>query len=96
MMNHEHITPFVCFGWGCDFKGRYERENEADFVMAKLSMLNEFYKLNKVWVYKRDGDSTKNRYAPASMYFRERPWTQREMLKVLKEVGEDAMRYYLH
>ena len=19
MMNHEKITPFVCFGWGCDF-----------------------------------------------------------------------------
>ena len=96
MMNHEHITPFVCFGWGCDFKGRYARESEADFVMAKLSMLNEFYKLNKVWVYKRDGDNTKNRYAPVSMYFRERPWTQREMLKILREVGEDAMRYYLH
>ena len=92
MMNHEPITPFVCFGWGCDFK----ETDEADFVMAKISMLNEFYKLNKIHVYKKHGDSTRNRFAPVSMFFRERQWTQPEMLKILKEVGEDAMRYYLH
>ena len=92
MMNHEHITPFVCFGWGCDFK----ETDEADFVMAKISMLNEFYKLNRIHVYKQHGDSTRNRFAPVSMFFRERRWTRREMLKILKEVGEDAMRYYLH
>ena len=92
MMNHEQITPFVCFGWGCDFTEDYM----DDFVMAKISMMNEFYKLNKIYVYKRDGDSNRNRYAPVSMYFREERWTQQEMFEVLKEVGEDAMRYYLH
>lgn len=93
MMNHEGITPFVCFGWGCDFVEEYDKEA---FVMSKISMLNEFYKLNKIYVYKRDGDSLRNRYAPVSMYFREERWTREEMFKVLKEIGEDAIRYYLH
>lgn len=93
MMNHEPITPFVCFGWGCDFKGNY---TNSDFVMSKISMMNEFYKLNKLYVYKRDGDSDKNRYSPVSMFFREKQWTQKEMYGILKEVGEDAIRYYLH
>ncbi len=92
MMNHEYITPFVCFGWGCDFVENYG----DDFVMSKISMMNEFYRLNKIYVYKRDGDGTRNRYAPVSMYFREEQWTREEMFNILKEVGEDAIRYYLH
>lgn len=93
MMNHEPITPFVCFGWGCDFAKDYSKD---DFVMSKVSMLNEFYKLNKVYVYKRDGDSNANHFAPVSMFFREERWTREEMFEILKEVGEDAIRYYLH
>ena len=92
MMNHEQITPFVCFGWGCDFNDKYT----DDFVMAKVSMMNEFYKLNKLYVYKRDGDSHKNRYSPVSMFFRTKEWTEKEMYEILKEIGEDAIRYYLH
>ena len=96
MMNHEQITPFVCFGWGCDFAEDYAAESDGNFVMSKISMLNEFYKLNKVYVYKRDGDSSANRFAPVSMFFREARWTRKEMFEILKEVGEDAIRYYLH
>ena len=44
MMNHEDITPFVCFGSGCDF------ETEATTVLAKISVLNEFYYLNKTYI----------------------------------------------
>lgn len=93
MMNHEHITPFVCFGWGCDFSENYTTN---DSVMAKISMLNEFYKLNRIYVYKRDGDSNLNRFAPVSMFFREEQWTREEMFQILKEVGETAFRYYIH
>ena len=92
MLTHEFITPFVCFGWGCDFKEDYKN----DFVMAKISMLNEFYKLNKTYVYKRDGDSSHNHFAPVSMYFRENKWSEDDMFKILKEVAEDSIRYYLH
>lgn len=93
MMNHEQITPFVCFGWGCDFRENYTAD---DFVMSKVSMMNEFYKLNKIYVYKRDGDSNKNRYSPVSLFFREEEWSRSEMFAILKEVAEDAIRYYLH
>ena len=91
-LNHESITPFVCFGHGCDFNEDYD---ENDFVMSKISMLNEFYPLNKIYVFKRDGDSNKNRFAPVSMYFREDDWTKEEMFEVLKEIGETSIRYYL-
>lgn len=64
--------------------------------MAKISMMNEFYRLNKIYVYKRDGDSNRNLFAPVSMYFREKEWKQKEMFGILKEIGEDAIRYYLH
>ena len=92
MMNHERITPFICFGWGCDFVQDYK----DDFVMSKLCMMNEFYKLNKVYVFKRDGDSNRNHYSPVSMFFREKEWTSEEMFKILKEIAEDSVRYYLH
>lgn len=91
MMNHERITPFVCFGWGCDFIEEYG----DDFVMSKVSMLNQFYPLNKIYVHKRDGNSNMDSFAPVSMYFREKPWTQKEMFNILKEVAETSLRYYL-
>lgn len=67
-LNHEPLTPFVCFGHGCDFVEQYD---ENSFVMSKLSMMNEFYALNRTYVFKRDGSSDKNHFAPVSMYFRE-------------------------
>ncbi len=92
MMNHENITPFVCFGWGCDFKEKYS----DDFVMAKISMMNQFYELNKIYVFKRDGKDTTNSYDPVSMFFREERWTREEMLERLIEIGETSLRYYLY
>jgi type II restriction enzyme len=93
MMNHEAITPFVCFGHGCDFVQDYD---ETSFVMSKISMLNEFYYLNKTYVFKKDGHNNKNHFSPVSMYFREQEWTQREMFDVLKEIAETSLRYYLY
>ncbi len=90
MMNHESITPFVCFGSGCDFA-----ESEKT-VLSKVSMLNEFYPLNKTYVYKRDGSADKNDYAPVSMYFREENWSTEEMFDIMKEIAETAFRYYIY
>ncbi len=91
-LNHEPITPFVCFGSGCDFVEDYDQNA---FVMSKVAMMNEFYPLNKTFVFKKDGSSDKNFYAPVSMYFREEEWTASEMLDILKEVGETALRFYI-
>ena len=63
--------------------------------MSKLSMMNEFYPLNKTYVFKKDGSSDKNDFAPVSMYFREEQWEEEEMFNILKEIGETAIRYYL-
>lgn len=91
MMNHEDITPFICFGWGCDFVENYDNTN---FVMSKISMMNDFYELNKIYVKKRDGDSNRNKFSPVSMFFREKEWTAKEMEEKLIEIGETSMRYY--
>ena len=64
--------------------------------MTKISMLNEFYPLKRTCVFKRDGSSERIRFAPVSMYFREPESTRNEMFDILKEVGETALRYYLH
>lgn len=92
MLNHENITPFVCFGSGCDFNQNYTKK---DGIMARISMLNEFYPLNKIHIHKIDGSSDKNYYSPVSMYFREERWTQQEMFAILKEIGETAIREYI-
>lgn len=91
-LNHHQITPFVCFGHGCDFKFDYGSD---DFVMSKVSMMNEFYKLNRTYVFKQDGSSDRNHFSPVSMYFKEDEWTEDEMFGILKEIGETALRYYI-
>lgn len=92
-LNHENITPFVCFGYGCDFEEDYD---DSSFVMSKVSMLNEFYYLNKIYVFKKDGDKSKNYFSPVTMYFREEKWSSDEMFEILKEVAETALRYYIY
>lgn len=89
MLNHEKITPFVCFGWGCDFAP------SAKVVLAKLNVLNEFYYLNKTYIFKTDGNSDHNYFSPVSMYFREKKWEVDEMFQVMKEIAETSLRYYI-
>ena len=87
MLNHEDITPFVVFGWGCDF--------DEEYILGKMSILNEFYSLNKIYVRKQDGNANNSKYSPISMYVKPERWTQDEMLKILKEVAETSLRYHI-
>lgn len=89
MLNHEKITPFVCFGWGCDFA------SDQKSVLAKLNVLNEFYYLNKTYIFKADGNSDHNYFSPVSMYFREEKWEIGEMFEIMKEIAETSLRYYI-
>lgn len=93
MMNYEDITPFVCFGWGCDFA---LNTDETGTVRSKVVMMNEFYDLNKIYIFKRDGNSDVNSFAPVSMYFREERWSIDEMFDIMKEIAETSIRYYLY
>jgi len=90
MLNHEDITPFICFGWGDDFAPTEKT------VLSKVFLMNEFYPLNKIYVNKKDGDANYNRYAPVSMYFREEIWSVYEMFDIMKEIAETALRYYVY
>lgn len=93
MMNYEDITPFVCFGWGCDFA---IGTDETGTVRSKVVIMNEFYDLNKIYIYKRDGNSDVNSFSPVSMYFREERWSVDEMFDIMKEIAETSIRYYLY
>lgn len=59
-------------------------------------MLNEFCNLNQIYVFKRDGNSDVNSFAPVSMFFREERWTVEEMFEKMKEISEASIRYYLY
>ncbi len=88
-MHYENITPFVCFGHGCDFAP------DSKTVLNKVWCLNEFYDINKTYVNKRDNDKEHGGFAPVSMYFREPEWTEDEMFNIMKEIAEYAFRYWL-
>lgn len=78
------VTPFVCFGWGCDFA-----ENQ-DTVNAKLYSLNQFYPFNKIYVNKINNDQ------PVSLFFRKERWSEDEKFEIMKEIAETTLRYYLY
>lgn len=92
MMNHEDITPFVCFGHGDDFN---QDDITTKNVFSKLSTLNEFYYLNKTYIFKLDGNSEHNKFSPVSMYFRKDEWSVDEMFEIMKEIAETSLRYYI-
>ena len=81
----EKITPFVCFGEGCDFA-------PDSSILDRVATMNGFFPLNRVAVDKLpiDGDTLK----PTSLFFREEPWTPQEMFEVLIAVGRRSIAYY--
>lgn len=88
-MHYENITPFVCFGHGCDFA------SDSITVLSKVWCLNEFYDINKIYVNKRDNDKDHGGFSPVSMFFREDAWTEDEMFDIMKEIAEYSFRYWL-
>ena len=58
--------------------------------------MNEFYNLNQIYVFKRDGNSDVNYFSPVSMFFRKERWTVPEMFEKMKEIAEASIRYYLY
>jgi len=82
-LQYEKVTPFVCFGWGIDF-------DPKSSILDRIITMNEFYSLNKTYVFKREN------YAPVSMYFRAKPWKVDELFDVMKEIAETSIRSYIH
>lgn len=79
----EHIFPFVCFGYGCDF--------EADSsILDRVTTMAIFGCLNKTYLY-NDGDGKFNR---GSFYFRPERWSVEEMREIMKDIAERSILYY--
>jgi len=87
------MTVFICFGWGCDFA---EDKKETLTVRSKIIVMNEFYNLNQIYVFKRDGNANANYFSPVSMFFREERWSIQEMFEKMKEIAETSIRYYFY
>lgn len=81
-LRYENITPFVCFGWGDDF-------HKESSINDRVITMNEFYPLNRIFVFKREG------YSPVSMFFRVKKWEVQELFEIMKEVAETSIRYYI-
>ena len=82
-LQYESITPFVCFGWGVDF-------DEGSSILDRIITMNEFYNLNKIYVFKKEG------YSPVSMFFRRKQWSVNELYEIMKEIAETSIRNYIH
>lgn len=83
----EDITPFVCFGEGCDFA-------PDSSILDRVSTLNGFFPLNRVFVDKIKLPDGTDVLKPASLFFRCDPWTPKEMHDVLLPVCLHAIEHY--
>ena len=87
-LQHEDITPFVCFGWGVDF-------DKGSSILDRVITMNEFYGLNKIYVFKKEGYKG-YRYSPVSMFFRKEQWSVEELYEIMKEIAETSIKNYIH
>lgn len=84
MMLDDGIIPFVCFGYGYDF-------HEGSSIVDRVRTIAMFGELNSVNVVPEGEEGLFNR---GSFYFRQEPWSRKEMTDVMVEVGTRAIHYY--
>ena len=77
----EDIFPFVCFGYGCDFK-------EDSTILDRIVTIAMFGKLNVIHLYK---EGPFNR---GSFYFREKMWSNGEMEDIIYSIAKGSIEYY--
>jgi type II restriction enzyme len=83
-MLSEAIMPFVCFGYGCDFAA-------DSSILDRVVTINMFGPLNRISVVNEGENGVFNR---GSFFFREKPWTTREMTSIMYEVAVRSVYYY--
>jgi len=79
----ESIFPFVCFGYGCDFA-----PNSS--ILDRVVTMGMFGQLNRTYLHNQEG----GKFNRGSFYFREQPWTVKEMSRVMKDIAERSVLYY--
>ena len=80
----ESIFPFVCFGYGCDFQ-------TGSSILDRVTMIAMFGKLGQIYLHDEGPHGLFDR---GSFYFREEPWTVREMADVMFDIAERSVLYY--
>ncbi len=80
----ESIFPFVCFGYGCDFE-------QVSSILDRVTTMAMFGELNVTHLHS-EGSGRFNR---GSFYFREQRWSVDEMAKVMKDIAERSVMYYI-
>ena len=83
-MMAEGITPFVCFGDGCDFA-------HDSSILDRVVTIAMFGSLNTIRVVDEGQDGRFNR---GTFYFRHKAWTAEEMAEIMCEVARRSIRYY--
>ncbi|MEZ0180489.1 restriction endonuclease ['Camptotheca acuminata' phytoplasma] len=89
MFMHENITPFIFFGEGYDFSDSYTN--------SKLFLMNEFFELNRIFVFKQEGDykRNKNTFSPVSMFAQEKECSIEELIFKFKTIVDVSFGYYI-
>lgn len=83
-MLSESIMPFVCFGDGWDFK-------PGSYILDRVVTIAMFGPLNRI-ALQNEGDG--GRFNRGSFFFREEPWTVREMADRMYKVAQRSIHYY--
>ena len=78
---NESIFPFVCFGYGYDFK-------EGSSILDRVVTIAMFGKLNTTYLY---NNGPFNR---GSFYFRHEAWKNEEMYEILYKIAKSSIYYY--
>lgn len=83
-LRNETIFPFVCFGYGCDFR------NDSS-IRDRVTTIAMFGELNKTYLHALGPHGIFDR---GSFYFREDVWTVDEMTGILFDVAKRSVQYY--
>lgn len=80
----EHVFPFVCFGYGCDF------ETDSS-ILDRVSTIAIFGRLGQTYLMDEGPNGIFDR---GSFYFRGPKWEVNEMYEVMLDIAERAILYY--
>lgn len=79
----ESIFPFVCFGYGDDFKA-------GSSILDRVSTMAMFGKLNTTHLHNEEA----GKFNRGSFYFRPEKWSAEEMAVVMRDIAERSVLYY--
>ncbi|MCY4625492.1 MAG: hypothetical protein OXC99_10905 [Chloroflexi bacterium] len=80
----ESIFPFVCFGYGYDFR-------EDSSIRDRVVTIGMFGQLNQIHIV---NEGTQGQFNRGSFFFREEAWTFEEMKSIMLEIAQRSIYYY--